>query len=99
MIERLQKDVLKKVDLHDYKKQIAQIEEKVRDVEEETNLKSSIKDVCVLLDQKSNIEDVNKALTEIHDELDTKASEESYQLSVREQNQINEILCAENCVA
>jgi hypothetical protein len=62
-------------------------------------LKSNIKDVCLLIDQKSNIDDVNKALTEIHGELDMKTQDDAYQLSVREQNSINEILCAENCVA
>jgi hypothetical protein len=31
--------------------------------------KSNIKDVCALLDMKSNIEDVNKALSEVSDEL------------------------------
>lgn len=33
-------------------------------------LKANIKDVCTLLDTKCKIDDVNKALTEIHKELD-----------------------------
>ena len=32
--------------------------------------KSNIKDVCALLDMKSNTEEVNKALDEIHEEMD-----------------------------
>jgi hypothetical protein len=33
-------------------------------------MKSNIKDVCALLDMKSNTEEVNKALDEIHEEID-----------------------------
>lgn len=61
--------------------------------------KANIKDVCLILDQKPNIDDVNKALTEIHTELDTKASEDQFQLQVKEQNSINDLLCSENCTA
>lgn len=32
--------------------------------------KSNIKDVCALLDTKSNIEDVNKAFQEMHEEVE-----------------------------
>ena len=32
--------------------------------------KSNIKDVCALLDMKANTEEVNKALDEIHEEVD-----------------------------
>ena len=45
---------------------------------EELNNKPNIKDVCVLFDQKANIEDVNKALEEIHVDLDSKASDEGF---------------------
>lgn len=34
--------------------------------------KSNIKDVCTLLDMKSNIEDVNKALAEVSEALETR---------------------------
>ena len=37
-------------------------------------LKANIKDVCTLLDTKPNIENVNKALTQIHKELDIKSN-------------------------
>jgi len=32
--------------------------------------KSNIKDVCALLDMKANTEEINKALDEIHKEMD-----------------------------
>lgn len=42
---------------------------------EEINNKPNIKDVCILFDQKANIEDVNKALEDIHKDLDLKAED------------------------
>lgn len=69
------------------------------EMKEDLEKKATIKDVCLILDQKPNIEDVNKALTEIHKELDTKTNEDSYQLQLTEQNSINDLLCSENCTA
>lgn len=46
--------------------------------------KPNIKDVCILFDQKANIEDVNKALEEIHTDLDSKALDDVLQLSIKE---------------
>ena len=48
---------------------------KVEDVNKDVMLKANIKDVCTLLDTKPNIENVNKALTQIHKELDIKSNE------------------------
>jgi len=62
-------------------------------------LKSNIKDVCALLDMKSNIDDVNKALSEIHASVELKLGKTDYQEALQDQNAINEALCAENCVA
>jgi hypothetical protein len=34
--------------------------------------KSNVKDICALLDLKSNIDDVNKAFEEMHEEVENK---------------------------
>jgi len=52
-----------------------------------------------LIEQKCNIDDVNKALTEVHEELDCKASAEEHENQLKAQSDINQALCAENCVA
>ena len=65
-----------KVDRWEYSSNSEQNLKKFSSINQELNLKSNIKDVCLLLDQKSNIDDVNKALTQIHDELDTKTQNE-----------------------
>ena len=62
-------------------------------------MKANIKDMCLLLDQKSNIDDVNKGLIEIHKELDTKLNTNDYKTFLTEQSLVNESLCTENIVA
>ena len=62
--------------------------------------KSNIKDVCALLDTKSNTDEVNKALDEIHHEMDkVLVSKNELQGALQDQSAINEALCAENCYA
>jgi hypothetical protein len=41
--------------------------------------KAGIKDVCALLDMKSNIDDVNKALAETHEEIQQRVSLRDFQ--------------------
>lgn len=49
---------------------------------------------------KSNTEEVNKALDEIHEEIDkVVATKSELTEAMQEQNVINEALCAENCSA
>lgn len=66
----------------------------VDELGKELVLKSNIKDVCALLDTKAGIEDVNKALTEVHKELDMKAGSTELRGSLNDQALINEALCA-----
>jgi hypothetical protein len=47
--------------------------------------KSNIKDVCALLDVKSDIEDVNKALSEMHTEVDTKIYKTDFEQAMNHQ--------------
>ena len=47
-----------------------QVQDKIADIQKQLSRKSNIKDVCALLDMKSNTEEVNKAFDEIHEEMD-----------------------------
>jgi hypothetical protein len=42
---------------------------------------------------------VNKAFEEMHAEVEQKISKHDYELAMGDQNQINEVICAENCSA
>ena len=71
----------------------------IESLENDLATKVNAEEARNLIDQKCNIDDVNKALTEVHNELDTKASLEDYEAHVSTQSEINQALCAENCVA
>ncbi|CAI2384761.1 unnamed protein product [Moneuplotes crassus] len=55
-------------------------------------------EVFTLLNEKAEIDHVNKALTEIHDELDIKANHEDIDSNIRGIENMMEALCSENCV-
>jgi len=77
-----------------------QMEQKLADIVRQLGRKSNIKDVCALMDMKANTEEVNKALDEIHEEMDKQVVTKTELDGVlQEQNLINEALCAENCSA
>lgn len=81
----------------DWENQFDRMQEEVDKLGKDILLKANIKDICTLLDIKANIDDVNHALEEIHQEIDTKVSVDEMAERLREQSCINEALCAENC--
>jgi len=90
--------VSKKAEQEDLEVHISSTKSALQDVGKDMMLKASIKDVCNLLDSKAALNDVNSALTEIHNELDLKVSLEDYENHVTEQGMIIETLCSENYV-
>lgn len=45
-------------------------------MQKELMMKANIKDVSTIIDKKASIDDVNKALIEVHKELDLKSSQQ-----------------------
>lgn len=77
-----------------------EMEAKLVDMQKLIGKKSNIKDVCALLDTKSNTDEVNKALDEIHNEMDKiLVTKNELNGALLDQAAINEALCAENCSA
>ena len=97
-VEAVLAEVEKKVDAKSYMEQASNTKSQLEDLHKELTLKSSIKDVCTLVDAKANTEDMNKALVEVHKELEKKANGEDLSNTLADQALINEALCAENCV-
>ena len=62
--------VEEKLESEKFTKFESSIEERVADINKQLSRKSNIKDVCALLDMKANTAEVNKALDEIHEEMD-----------------------------
>ena len=46
-----------------------------------------------------DIEDVNKAFQEMHEEVELKVYKGDLDTALRSQQQLNEVLCSENCSA
>ena len=64
------------------------------DLQREIVLRATIKDVCTLLDQKANIEDVNSTLSLVQREVEKRAAEDDLKKALNEQALVNEALCA-----
>ncbi|CAI2385185.1 unnamed protein product [Moneuplotes crassus] len=89
----------KKTDLADFEHEREKIREILENIENDLGGKMNDIDARDLISQKCSIDDVNKALTEVHNELDTKSNVEELQSHTKMQTEINQALCAENCVA
>ena len=46
-----------------------------------------------------DIDDVNKAFAEMHEEVESKVYKKDYDVVMNQQNNMNEVICAENCSA
>uniref|UniRef100_A0A7S3IAC5 C1q domain-containing protein n=1 Tax=Fabrea salina TaxID=342563 RepID=A0A7S3IAC5_9CILI len=87
-----------KASLHTLENHIATTRKALEDVSKDMVQKSNVKDVCELLDTKANVEDANKALSDIHKELDYKVSTEEFNRQINESQMVIEALCTENCI-
>ena len=72
-LHRLNDSINNSVKLEDLNQHARTTSNALEDFSKDMLLKANIKDVCSLLDMKSNIEDVNKVFFEINKELDLKA--------------------------
>ena len=97
-VEKEERDIGNKVEYHELENHIGHTKGAIEDMNKELLLKSNIKDVITLMDMKANIDDVNKALQEVHKDLDVKSPQEELTNALNDQALINEALCAENCV-
>lgn len=93
----IKEEIHKKSNFEELESQFRPLKYSLDSLEKEMLLKANIKDVCTLLDMKANISDTNRALSEIHKELDTKVNFEDYSSHSNSQQSIIEALCAENC--
>eukprot|EP01022_Parablepharisma_sp_SALTPOND_P018885 TRINITY_DN3149_c2_g1_i1.p1 TRINITY_DN3149_c2_g1~~TRINITY_DN3149_c2_g1_i1.p1 ORF type:complete len:945 (+),score=132.86 TRINITY_DN3149_c2_g1_i1:1642-4476(+) len=98
-LTNLATEVKMKADAQTLTTDVTRLRMDIDSVSKELAQKSSIKDVCALLDAKANNEDLSKAMAEMHKELARKANGEDLSNTLADQALINEALCAENCVA
>ena len=84
-LQRAVREAEEKAGTREVDSRMETLRKKIEEISAELVYKANIKDVCAILDNKSNIEDVNKALGEIHGELDAKAGAEDLASSLHEQ--------------
>ena len=56
----------------------------IEDLHKEVLLRATIKDVCTLLDQKANVEDVNATLSLVQKEVEKRVPEEDIKKALNE---------------
>jgi hypothetical protein len=74
-IDRLTEELSSKVEQRDFDEFDEILRKKIEEIQNHLLQKSNIKDVCALLDMKSNIDDVNKALGDLHEEIEVRVPE------------------------
>ena len=97
-IEKIRIELLRKSNSSDLESHVQSTELALEDVAKDMLLKCNIKDICALLDMKPNIDDINKALSEVHKELDNKLNSGEFSSHLSDYQSIIEALCAENCL-
>ena len=75
------------------------LSQRIDECQKDLLLKASIKDLCQLLDEKVSLQDVNKALSKVEEEVEKCAKKEEVAELAQDQQLVTEALCAENCTA
>ena len=91
---KLTNEIQNKLDIDKFDTIIESILSNIQEIKNDLVLKGNI-----YLKNKASIDDVNKALVEIHSELDSKSSLEDFNHAMNNQNSINKYLAEENSIA
>ena len=73
-------------------------ENQLKALSKQLTQKPNTADVCKLLDNKPNIEDINESLQEINTELESKLDSEEFLNFAEEHNMVTNTLCSEVCM-
>jgi hypothetical protein len=74
--EKLNRENLNKIDYNKFENYMADTRHSIDEIQKDLMMKSNIKEILNLLKNKADIDDVNKALTQVHEEIDTKCNME-----------------------
>ena len=98
-LSNLNEEIKTKASIEKIDSFIESISSNIQEIKNDLVLKGNIDEIMSYLKNKANIDDVNKALVEIHNELDTKSSQEDFNHAMNNQNSINTYLAKENSIA
>lgn len=98
LVEKLIKDVEFKSNFKDLEQHVAFTKNSLQEINKELLLKVEIKDMCTLLDTKANVDDINRTLGLVQQEVEKGISSDVLKKALDDQALINEAICSENCV-
>ena len=98
-VAKLTEEIQNKMSIEKFESFIESISSNIQEIKNDLVLKGNIDEIMSYLKNKANIDDVNKALVEIHTELDSKSSLEDFNHAMNNQNSINTYLAKENSIA
>jgi len=97
-VNGIQGDLERKLDHSEYEQHENEEKDQLAELKKDLLLKANIKDVCTLVDIKANSEDLKKAITELHMEIEKKTNSDDFSAAMSDLSLLHEALCAENCV-
>ena len=97
-LEKLNNEIKLKTDNQKFESIIKSFNKCFDNVKSEMDTKANSKEILNIIKNKVEIEDINKALLEIHTELEKKNSTEDFTNAMDNQAIINDTLCNENCI-
>lgn len=98
IVERMHSEIALKATTRDFDALNEFFKNQFDGLSKEMLLRVQIKDLCTLLDQKSNLSDVNKTLEVVQQEVESCVKTQQLTDALNDQALVNEALCAENCV-
>ena len=98
LIETMNNELKNKIDSQKFENVIKSFNKCFDNVKSEMDTKANTDDIIKQIKLKVDVEEVNKALIEIHNELDKKSSNEDFTNAMDNQAIINDTLCNENCL-
>ena len=75
-VEKLIKDISNKLDCSKFELFVRDVKKKDDDISRDLLSKATVKEMISMLKNKADIDDVNKALSQVHEELDLKSNQE-----------------------
>ncbi len=93
-MEKIIREVEGKASAKEFDQHVLYSRTAIDEMHKELLLRATIKDVCTLLDQKANVEDINSTLALVQKEVEKRAIEDDLKKALNDQALVNEALCA-----
>ncbi|CDW85981.1 UNKNOWN [Stylonychia lemnae] len=96
-LEFMNKDIMSKSDKKNVQSQLDFLNENLANLNKDMLMKANVHDVMTMLDKKPNSDEIQLDINYVKSSL--QKTMKDFKTSMDQQNQVNEALCSENCVA